>query len=67
MGKRFLFLALAINAVLIAVTAVQSRAAVPAELEQASWCCVGGQCVQGPILQCMWLPSCEGNGDCGVF
>ena len=68
MGKRFLILAIAFNAVLIAFSAVQTRAAQPAlEATNGFSCCIGGQCVEKPVYVCMFYPSCDGSADCGVF
>ncbi|MGI9628803.1 MAG: hypothetical protein ACR2QM_18355 [Longimicrobiales bacterium] len=68
MGKRFLFLAIVVNAVLIAFSAVQTRAAQPVvATANGGSCCIGGQCVDQPGYICMFYPSCRGSADCGVF
>lgn len=66
-GKRFLFLAIVCNALLIAVSAVQTRAAQPVvETANGNSCCIGGQCQDRAGYICMFYPSCQGNDDCTV-
>ena len=66
MGKRFLFLAILLNAVLIAFSAVQSRAETATAAQGMAQCCSGGQCVTLPGYQCIFKMSCTNDGECGA-